>query len=339
MNTKRFLTIAAAAAGTALLVSRDRRRKRRIDFRGASVVVTGGSRGLGLEIARRFAAEGARLTLVARNAAGLERARAELEAKGASVRIFACDLGRREEAETAIRFALDAWGSVDVLVNNAGVIQVGPYDHMEIRDFEEAMAVHAWGPLHLVRAAVPLMRGQGGGRIVNITSIGGLIAVPHLLPYTMSKFALVGLSDGLRAELAKDNIRVTTVAPGLMRTGSHINAVFKGQHEKEFAWFAVSDALPLLSTGSEKAASKIVEACRYGDPSLIITPQARLIQAFNALTPGLSAAVAAFAARLLPKPVGPSGNERKSGRESRSAWAPPYLTRPADRMIERNLEG
>jgi len=339
MTAKRFLVFASAAAMGAWVVSRKRRQKRRLDFRGASVVITGGSRGLGLEIARRFAAEGARLTLVARHAAGLERARAELQSRGASVQVFACDLGRREEAEAAIRFVRDTFGSIDVLVNNAGVIQVGPWEHMDIRDFEEAMAVHAWGPLHLIRSTVPLMRGQGGGRIVNISSIGGLIAVPHLLPYCMSKFALTGLSNGLRAELARDKIRVTTVAPGLMRTGSHVNAVFKGQHEKEFAWFAISDALPLLSIHSEKAAVRIVEACRYGDPNLVITPQARFLNVFNVLCPGLTASASALAARLLPKPGSFEGNERKTGRESRSVLSPPLLTRAADRMVERNLEG
>ena len=89
-----------------------------------------------------------------------------------------------------------------MLVNNAGIIQVGPLEHMTIDDFEEAMATHFWGPLFTILAALPHMRGRGGRRIVNISSIGGKIAVPHLLPYTASKFALTGLSEGLRAELA-----------------------------------------------------------------------------------------------------------------------------------------
>ena len=90
------------------------------------------------------------------------------------------------------------------------------------------------------------MKRRGGGRIINIASIGGKIAVPHLLPYVASKFALVGLSEGLRAELARDRIYVTTVSPGLMRTGSHLNALFKGQHKKEFALFSVANASPLF---------------------------------------------------------------------------------------------
>ena len=130
----------------------------------------------------------------------------------------------------AVAHILDRLGDVDVLINNAGVIQVGPLEHMEHQDFENAMATHFWGPLHLMLELIPSMRRRGFGRIVNISSIGGRIAVPHLAPYAASKFALTGLSDAVRAELAPHGIRVTTVCPGLMRTGSPVNAQVKGQH-------------------------------------------------------------------------------------------------------------
>ena len=97
------------------------------------------------------------------------------------------------------------------------------------------------------------MRRRRCGRIVNIASIGGLIAVPHLAPYSVSKFALVGYSDALRAELAKDGIRVTTVCPGLMRTGSAGHALVKGHHQAEFAWFGALSSLPWYrSTRAER---------------------------------------------------------------------------------------
>src|SRR5260370_40570175 len=115
------------------------------------------------------------------------------------------------------------------------------------------------------------MRMCGGGRIVNISSIGGKIAVPDLEPSSASKFALTGFSDGIRAELVRDNIYVTTVAPGMMRTGSHMNARFKGRHDSEFAWFAVSAGAPLISMNAERAARKILAACRRGQPSLTLT--------------------------------------------------------------------
>jgi NAD(P)-dependent dehydrogenase (short-subunit alcohol dehydrogenase family) len=141
-----------------------------------------------------------------------------------------CDVREQADVDRAIASAADRFGAVDVLVNNAGIIQVGPMAHMTLADYEDAMRTHFWGPLFAVRAALPHMRRQGGGRIVNISSIGGRLAVPHMLPYSASKFALAGLSDGLRAELAHQKIAVTTVIPGLMRTGSPVNALFKGRH-------------------------------------------------------------------------------------------------------------
>jgi NAD(P)-dependent dehydrogenase (short-subunit alcohol dehydrogenase family) len=326
------------AAGAALALSWMLRRPRRFEFRGASVVITGGSRGLGLELSRLFAREGARLTLLARNPEALERARAELVAGGAEVLTVACDIRNPEQVTGAIREVLETHGRLDVLVNNAGIIQMGPFDNMDFQDFIEAMAVHVWGPLRLVQAALPYMRRQGGGRIVNIASVGGLVAFPHLLPYVTSKFALVGLSDGLRSELAADNVLVTTVAPGLMRTGSHINALMKGHHREEFAWFAIANGLPLFSIDVRKAASRIISACRSGAPRLIITPQARMAYAANVLLPGPTAAAFRLVARLLPAPAGPEGHRTLPGRKSRSPLSPSLLTRMADRAVSRQKE-
>jgi NAD(P)-dependent dehydrogenase (short-subunit alcohol dehydrogenase family) len=215
---------------------------------------------------------------------------------------------------------------------------MGPFANMELQDFADAMAVHVWGPLHLVMAVLPYMRQQGAGRIVNIASIGGLIAIPHLLPYCTSKFALMGLSDGLRSELAADNILVTTVAPGLMRTGSHVNALMKGRHQEEFAWFAIANALPLFSIDVRKAAQRIVNSCRHGRAKLLITPQARLAQIASALFPGPTAAALKFTARLLPHPAGTEGYRLLPGRQSRSRLTPSFLTRLADRAIHRQKE-
>src|SRR5437879_7816866 len=122
---------------------------------------------------------------------------------------------------------------------------MGPIESMNTEYFEEAMLTHFWGPLYSILAVLPEMKAQRRGRIVNISSIGGKISVPHMVPYSASKFALAGLSEGLRAELARHNIVVTTVFPGLMRTGSPVNAMFKGQRPQEYAWFAISDSLPL----------------------------------------------------------------------------------------------
>lgn len=310
-----------------------------MDFNGRVVVITGGSRGLGLLLARQLAAEGALVTLAARDQAELDRARDDLASRGAQVDVVACDVAKREQAERLVRDADAAHGRVDVLINNAGVMKVGPIDHMEYADFEEAMAVHFWGPLHTSLAAVPLMRRQGGGRIVNISSIGGKIGVPHLIPYCASKFALTGLSDSLRGELARDHILVTTVCPGLMRTGSPFNAWFKGRHRDEFTWFTIFDSLPLASIDARRAAAQIVEAARYGDPELVITGPAKLAIVANAIAPELLAhAMAVANAVVLPDADPDAGTESRSGWQSLSDWAPSRLTRLTERAASENNE-
>lgn len=185
---------------------------------------------------------------------------------------------------------------------------------------------------------IPHMKARGRGRIVNIASIGGKVAVSHLVPYAASKFALAGLSQGMRTELFKDGIYVTTVSPGLMRTGSHLNAYFKGQHRKEYALFSIANASRLFSTSSEDAARKIIEACRYGRAELVITPQARLLRLANSLFPSFVAETMALVNRTLPKTPGRPGDTPRRGSDSQSLIAPSVLTRSADQAATRNNE-
>ena len=334
------LTACSVAAAGALLVSQIMRQRRRMTFRDRSVIITGGSRGLGLLLARAFGREGAKLTLLARDADELRRAELELLRYNGRVLTVQCDVRDRNQVEAAVDQIMQRFGRIDVLINNAGVIQVGPFEHMRLEDFERAMAIHYWGPLHFIRAVLPHMRQQGGGRIVNISSIGGKVAVPHLLPYCASKFALTGLSDGLRAELAKDNIRVTTVCPWLMRTGSYLQATFKGQRSREMTWFALGASLPLVSMDAHRAVKRIVEACRYGEAETLLAPQGRAIAILNAVFPSVVAGLSAtVAARLLPRAVSQQGDQALRGMDlPGTRLAPSLLTRLADRAAERNNE-
>jgi short-subunit dehydrogenase len=217
------------------------------------------------------------------------------------------------------------FGRIDVLVNNAGTIAVGPMEVMTLADYEEAMRVHFWGPLFTTLAVLPEMRARGEGCIVNISSIGGKVSVPHLLPYSASKFALVGFSEGLRAELTGDGVRVTTVIPGLMRTGSPRNATFKGKHHAEYAWFTLSDSLPLFSMSARRAARRIVEACQHGDAEVVLSLPAQLAVAFHGLFPGLTADLMGISNRLLPN-AGGIGIARATGAESETALTESWLT-------------
>jgi NAD(P)-dependent dehydrogenase (short-subunit alcohol dehydrogenase family) len=324
-----------AACGMALAA---RNQRSHYSFRGRSVLITGGSRGLGLVMARQLAQEGARLTLLARHAEELRGAEEQLSQMGAQVLAVQCDLRRQEEVNAAVEQAVARFGPVDVLINNAGIIQVGPLEAMTVQDFKDALEIHLLAPLYCVLAVLPFMRQAGQGRIVNLSSVGGKIAVPHLLPYCASKFALVGLSDGLRAELRRQNILVTTVCPGLMRTGSPPNALFKGKHQQEYAWFAIGDSLPGVSMHAERAARRILAACRRGAPRLIVGLHIRGAVLVNELFPRVMAHVIAAANRLLPSAVEGDSTALYTGWESQSRWAPSWLTRLSERAARRNNE-
>jgi NAD(P)-dependent dehydrogenase (short-subunit alcohol dehydrogenase family) len=256
---------------------------------------------------------------------------------GTIVLTIECDLLDKEQIRSAVRRVIDRFGKIDILINNAGTIEVGPLEHMRPEDFDRAMRLHFWAPLELISQIVPEMRIWGGGRIVNISSIGGKIAVPHMASYSASKFALTGLSDAVRAELARDNIHVTTVAPGMMRTGSHVNAKFRGKHDKEFAWFAASAGGPLFSMNANRAARKILAACRRGQPSLTLTFAARAAILGNALFPNLTGYGMKLANWLLPGAAGEEGNESRAGSQLRRL-TPERLTKLADRATVENNE-
>jgi len=288
-------------------------------------------------MAREFAGEGARLVLCARDETELERARTDIETLGVEVMTVACDVTDKQSVTEMIERVNSSFSGVDVLVNNAGVIQVGPIEVMMPEDFEIAMQAHFWGPLNTILAVLPSMRAKKAGRIVNISSIGGKVSVPHLVPYSASKFALVGLSKGLRTELMKDGIMVTTVCPGLMRTGSPRNADFKGKHHLEYAWFSISDALPLLTVSAENAARQIVRVCKRGQGELVISVPAKVAVLFESLFPEAMSQILAVVNQLLPE-AGGVGKQTMKGRDSTSAWSPSWLTTLNEAAAERNNE-
>jgi NAD(P)-dependent dehydrogenase (short-subunit alcohol dehydrogenase family) len=330
------LLLAAAGAGALWATRAIISRARQYSFRDRVVLITGGSRGLGLTLARELARQGARLAICARDEQELQRAYEDLNWRA---RVFAtlCDVTDRAQVEEMTRAVYDHYGCIDALINNAGVIEVGPMEVMTLEDYEQAMKTHFWGPLYSTLAVLPEMRRRGEGRIINISSIGGKISVPHLLPYSASKFALVGLSEGMRAELAKDGVTVTTVCPGLMRTGSPRNAQFKGQHRSEYAWFAISDSLPLTSMSAQRAARQIIAAARRGDAEVTLTIQAKLAVLFHGIFPGLTSDILGAVNRFLPEPGG-IGSGRASGAQSESSLAPSWLTALTEKAARENNE-
>ncbi|MEU8925257.1 SDR family NAD(P)-dependent oxidoreductase [Kitasatospora sp. NPDC048545] len=277
---------------------------------GRTALVTGSSRGLGLLIAGELADRGCRVMITARDELALERGLRMLRGRPGEVAATACDLMDPEGPALLLAAVRDRFGAdVDLLVNNAGVIQVGPVAAMQEQDFRRAHELMTMAPLRLVQALLPSMRARGSGSIVMITSIGGRVPVPHLLPYVTAKFALTGLSEGLGAELAQYGIRVTTVLPGLMRTGSHTSAEFTGQVGREYAWFATAASLPLVSTDAGRAARRIVRAVESGRRELVLTPLAKAGVLAHGIAPATTDRLLGLAARLLP----PSGAAPEHG--------------------------
>jgi short-subunit dehydrogenase len=320
------LTLGTTAALLLCLILR-----RRDSFTGKVVAVTGGSRGLGLALARRLAREQAKLALIARDDRELARAKSELLSLGSVVTTWPCDVCNQSLAESTVQRIGQEFGQIDILINNAGEIVVGPLGTMTRADFERALDIHFWAPLTLTFSALPYLRKTKNSQIVNIASFGGRLAVPHLTPYCVSKFALAGFSDAIRAELAASKIFVTTVAPGLMRTGSHKNALFKGNHQDEFAWFSLGSSNPLLSMHADRAARQILDAVRRRRPDLVIIIPARIGIIAQALFPNFVAQIVKLIARLLPaKPV-LNLDEIRTGWQSESWLSPSVLTYLADR--------
>jgi NAD(P)-dependent dehydrogenase (short-subunit alcohol dehydrogenase family) len=335
MNTRVLLPLGALLIG-AWMTARAIRTAR-YTLRDKVVLISGGSRGLGLVLARHICRQGGRVALIARDREELARAKADLAQRGGKVLTVECDLLDGDQIQAAVRKVIDRLGKIDILINNAGIIEVGPLDHMAREDYERAMRLHFWAPYELISQIVPEMRLWGGGRIVNISSVGGKMAVPHFAPYSVSKFALSGFSDAIRAELARDNIQVITVAPGLMRTGSHVNAKFKGNHDAEFAWFSASAGAPLISMNAHRAARKILAACRRGQPSVTLTFAARGAIIGNALFPNLTGYAMKIVNRFLPDTGGKKGDQSRAGSEL-PRLTPEWMTRLADRATKENNE-
>ena len=315
MKRRRLLGSRLFAVGAlAALGYRARLKRPRADLRGKVALVSGGSRGLGLLIARELYREGCKIAICARDRVELARAHEDLVQRGADVLALHCDVMDREQCERLVELVRANFGAIDLLVNNAGIIQVGPIESMTIGDFERAMQTNFWGAVYLTMAVLPEMRRRRAGRIANITSIGGTVAVPHLLPYECAKFAEVGFSEGLHAELAKDNVIVTTVVPGMMRTGSTEHALFKGRHDRELGWFHAGATQPFTSMNAVRAARRIVLAIRRGEAEVTLGWQARLLRLVHALAPGLTADLFGQLNRLLPSGDGASSRLAVSGR-------------------------
>jgi NAD(P)-dependent dehydrogenase (short-subunit alcohol dehydrogenase family) len=304
------LALGAATAACSLAMAM-RRRSEEFYLNGKVVLITGGSRGFGLALAREFGEQGARLALCARDADELERAHTDLSSRNIPAFTYQCDVSDPAQVNEMVQAACRHYGQLDVLVNNAGVIDVGPLRTMTLADFHRAMNTMFWGTVHTTLAVLPQMLQRGEGRIVNITSVGGKVSVPHLLPYSCAKFAVAAFSEGLRAELSRTRVKSITIAPGLMRTGSYLNSHFKGDDEREAAWFSLSATLPGISMSARRAAKQVIAATKQGTAEKVLSLPANLLARFHGLLPGATADLLGLLSRGLPNGKGENSRAMK----------------------------
>ncbi len=183
-------------------------------IQGKVVLISGASSGIGEATARELAKRGATVVLGARRTDRLEKLVGEINAAGGTARFRALDVTSQEDFAAFADFAVKEFGKIDVLVNNAGIMPLSPMDALKIDEWNQMIDVNIRGVLHGIAAVLPLMKQQGSGQIVNVSSIGGHATYPTAAVYCGTKYAVVAISDGLRQE-TKD-IRVTVISPGVV---------------------------------------------------------------------------------------------------------------------------
>lgn len=303
-------------------------------------VVLGASRGLGFLVARELVDRGHHVVVAARDQAEVGEAVTDLSGRG-DVTGETCDVRNRHDVGDLVGRVEHTLGPIEVLVTVAGIIQAAPAESLVLHEFEDAIDTMAWGPINAAMTVLPHMRRRGRGRIGTVTSIGGMVSPPHLLPYATAKFAAVGFSDGLAAALSGTGVTATTVVPGLMRTGGHEHARFGGNAAAEYSWFAPAASLPLLSVDADRAARRIVDAVLAGKPMVVLTPLAWLGIRVRGLAPATTTRVMGLAGRLLPGPPSRGGAGTVEGREARAGVGSRLvksLTRLGDDAARRNHE-
>lgn len=277
------------------------RRLRAQSLRGRVAVVTGATRGLGLRIATLLAQAGCPVAICARQDHEVAEAGLRLAGWGAQVMARRVDVSDPVAVGEFIDEVEQHFGRVDILVNNAGIIQAGPLEDMTLSDFREAMAIDFWGVVYGSLAVLPGMRKRRSGVIANVTSIGGEVSLPHLLPYSCAKAAARSFSEGLTAELAGSGVSCVTVVPWLMRTGSIPFVYYKGRHDDEMAMFSAGQ-WPIISVDADRAARRIVQAIARREAHVSVGVLAKLAREAHALAPGLLARLFGQMRKLMPRP-------------------------------------
>jgi 3-dehydrosphinganine reductase len=257
-------------------------------FRGKTAIITGGSSGIGRELARRLAAAGSSLALVARDMDKLGAARDELTAgiapaAGQRVEVFSCEVSDAARVAETVERIVAALGPPDFLFNSAGVLSGGYFEELPLEDFRRLMEVNFFGTLNFTRAALPHLKKRPGARIVNIGSVAGAMGVFGYTSYCASKYAVAGLTESLRMELKPQGIRVHLVMPPETETPmlERIQGVRTFENRK------IAELMPPLS--AEATVNAVLRGMERGRFLIIPGLRAGLMIRLGRIMPGISA--------------------------------------------------
>ncbi len=255
---------------------------------GDTVLITGASQGIGKATTLLFASKGYDLILAARQADRLEAVATEVRSLGREALAVPTDVRDPEQVNALVQKALAHYGSIDVLINNAGIYLLGPVEEFLLSDWHQAIDTNLWGYIHTIHALLPHFLERGTGTIVNVSSIGGKVPIPYQVPYTASKYAVTGLTESLQAELKPKGIQVCGVHPNFIKTDLMERAIFRGKDEQDAQerQDLVEKALksPLLET-PEKVAHAIWNAVK-NQRSDVMVGSANVSNAAYKLFPG-----------------------------------------------------
>ena len=231
----------------------------KLNLQGKVAVVTGGTQGIGRATAEMFAAEGASVVIVARGRERLDAAVAAIYKSGGKAVGVQADMSKESDAARVIPEAVKAFGRVDILVNNAGTSNRGAFESVTDATWQADFDLKMFGAIRLIRQAIPEMRKQGGGRIINITNIGAKQPQAASMPTSVTRAAGLAMTKALSKEFAADKILVNTVCIGLIRAGQHETKAAKAGRDLEELYSEMGTAIPLGRVGfAEEVANVIV---------------------------------------------------------------------------------
>lgn len=262
------------------------------NLEGKVAVVTGAAEGIGRETALALAAKGCRLAICDVNQDAMNALRDELASGGTKVTAHRVDVSDQAQMEAFASDVVEAHGEVHILVNNAGVTVYASFEEHSIEDFEWVFGVNLWGVIYGCKFFLPHLKAAGEGHIVNLSSVFGIIAPPLQTSYVATKFAIRGFSESLRAELADDNIGVTSVHPGAIQTSIVQNARLITDTHKELR-DSTQRLFDRLGTTPDVVAARVVKAIEYNSPRVLITKEARVADALKRLMPATTDGIVA----------------------------------------------